>query len=193
MRKYIHDHPGATITLLYFYLSFVGLIYQYYHLKAFGVSFFAFSTTSDYLVAFLKAMPLLLSLVFIYALIFVKDVIFNQKHAPGETFKERCYSLLLASRKIELVLLLLALPVFAWLAGDLRGKSLSGHGMIEIQASTAKDLGIDQTVYLFDTTYEYMFLANESSRFVLKRDKVLIFEVIGSNKSMQPNAEASVD
>mgnify|MGYP005870945009 CR=1 FL=1 len=182
-----------AITLVYFYLSFVGLIYQSSHLKAFGVSLFNFSTTSDYLVAFLKAMPFLLIFIFIHVLILVKDVIFNQKNAPGETFKERCYSLLIASRKLELVILILSLPVFAWMAGDLQGKGLSGHSLIKIHATSDENLGISQTVYLFDTTYEYVFLANESSRFVLKRDKVPILEVVGSNKSMQPKAEASAD
>lgn len=193
MRQYIHDHPGVAITLVYFYLSFVGLIYQSSHLKAFGVSLFDFSTTSDYLVAFLKAMPFLLVLIFIHVLILVKDLIFTQKHAPGETFKERCYSLILASRKLELVLLLLSLPFFAWMAGDLQGKSLSGHSLVKIHANSDEELGIGQTLYLFDATNEYIFLANESSRFVLKRDKVSIFEILGSNKSMQPNAEASAD
>lgn len=193
MRRYVYDHPGVVITLVYFYLSIVGLIYQYSHLKGFGVSVFDFSATQDYLIAFLKALPLLLGLLFIHLLILIKDVIFNQKHAPGETFRERCHAVLLASRNLELALLLLSLPVFAWLAGDIQGDNIEGHDLVEIDESTAKELGIGRPLYLFDTTQGYMFLADESSRVVVRRDVLGAVKVSGFNKTTQPNAEVSAD
>lgn len=182
-----------VITLVYFYLSIVGLIYQYFHLKGFGVSVFDFSATQDYLIAFLKALPFLLGLLLIHFLILIKDVIFNQKHAPGETFRERCRAVLVASRKLELAILLLSLPVFAWLAGDIRGDNIKGHDLVEIEESTAKELGIKGPLYLFDTTQGYMFLAAESSRVVVRREDLGALKISGFNKTMQPNAEASAD
>jgi hypothetical protein len=193
LRKYVHDHPGVVITLVYFYLSIVGLIYQYFHLKGFGVSVFDFSVTQDYLIAFLKALPFLLGLLFIHFLILIKDVIFNQKHAPGETFRERCHAVLIASRKLELALLLLSLPVFAWLAGDIQGDGIEGHDLVDIEESTAKKLGVEGPLYLFDTTQGYLFLADENSRIVVKRDDVGALKVSGFNKTIQPTAEASAD
>jgi hypothetical protein len=193
MKQYIHDHPGVVITLSYIYLSFIGLMYQYFHLKAFGASLFDFSTTNDYLVAFLKAIPFLAAFIFVHILILIKDIIFNQKYAPGETFKKRCYAIFLVSRKLELILLLLALPVFAWLAGDIRGNSLSAHSLIEVEERTAKELGIGKVVCLFDTTYDYIFIVEGSSHVVLKREKLGFLKVNGSNKLMQPNAKASAD
>lgn len=182
-----------VITLVYFYLSIVGLIYQYFHLKEFGVSVFDFSATQDYLIAFLKALPFLLWLLFIHFLIVIKDVTFNQKRAAGDTFRERCHTLLLASRNLELALLLLSLPVFAWLAGDIQGDNIKGHDLIEIDESTAKELGVGRSLYLFDTTQDYMFLADESSRVVVRRDVLGAVKVRGFNKTTQPNAKASAD
>jgi hypothetical protein len=183
----------VVITLVYFYLSIVGLIYQYFHLKGFGVSVFDFSATQDYLIAFLKALPFLLGLLFIHFLFLIKDVIFNQKHASGETFRERCHAVLLASRNLEFALLLLSLPVSAWLAGDIRGDNINGHDLVKIDESTAKELSIGRSFYLFDTTQGYMFLADESSRVVVRRDVLGAVKVSGSNKTMLPIAEASAD
>jgi len=193
MRKYLIDHPGVVITLAYFYLSIVGLIYQYFHLKRFGVSLFDFSATHDYLIAFLKALPFLLALLFIHFLNLIKDVVFNQKYASGETFRERCHVVLLVSRNLEFALLLLSMPVFAWLAGDIQGDNIKGHDLVEIQESKAKELGIEGPMYLFDTSNEYIFLADEIKRIVVRRDHLKVLKVSTNNKTMQPKAKASAD
>lgn len=190
MRKYIVEHPGVAITLTYLYLSFVGLTYQYFHLKSFDVSLFDFSNTNDYLLAFLKSAPFLFMLVILHFLLLVKDILFNQRHASGGSFKERCKKLLWKSRKLEFLLILVAMPFFAGWIGNVRSDDIKGHGQIVIGEATAKKLGVRQTLYLFDTTQSYLFLVSESKRLVVKRDELDIFEIKSSNKSIQSNASA---
>ncbi len=113
-------------------------------------------------------------------------MLFNQKHAPGDTFKERLVSLIVMSRKLEFILFVVALPVFSGWIGNVRGNGLSGHSLIEIKESTAKEIGTIRNVYLLDTTHDYIFIATESERFVLKRDKLESFRVNSSNKSGLP-------
>lgn len=86
-----------AITLTYLYLSFIGLTYQYFHLKSFDVSLFDFSNTNDYLLAFLKSVPFLLVLVILHFLLLVKDMLFNERLVPRGSFKERCKKLLWSS------------------------------------------------------------------------------------------------
>jgi len=193
LRKYIHDHPGVVITFVYLYLSFIGLVYQYFHLKEFGLSIFDFSETNDYLIAFLKALPFLLVLLVLHFLIFIKDALFNQKHAPGDSFKQRLVALLVMSRRIELILFVLMLPILAGWIGSVRGNSITGHSLIEIDENIAKKVGISKNAYLFETTHDYMFLATESEKVVLRREVLGNFKVNSSNKSIQPTAKASAD
>lgn len=193
MRKYVQDHPGVVTTLIYIYLSIIGLVYQYFHLKNFGLSIFDFSETNDYLIAFLKALPLLLILSVLYLLIFIKDALFNQKHAPGDSFKQRFVALLEMSRRIELIIFLLILPILAGWIGSVRGNSLTGHSVIELDEHAAKEIGICKKVYLFETTHDYIFLATESEKVVLRRDVLTSFKVSSNNKSKQPSAKVSVN
>ena len=129
-------------------------------------------------------------LVILHFLLLVKDILFNQRHASGGSFKERCKKLLWKSRKLEFLLILVAMPFFAGWIGNVRSDDIKGHGQIVIGEATAKKLGVRQTLYLFDTTQSYLFLVSESKRLVVKRDELDIFEIKSSNKSIQSNASA---
>ena len=177
MIKFIKDQPGVFITLLYLYMSTIGLLYQYFHLSCFEINIFNYASSSDFLMAFGRAIPYVSALLIVHALVLIKDILFNQRHAEGNTFRERCINLISKTKGVEVILLALFLPLFSGYVGHLNGNTLSNHKKIFISSKVAEELNIPKEFYLIETTDKYMFISNQGKNFVIKTESLASFEV----------------
>lgn len=178
MIKFIKDQPGVFITLLYLYMSIVGLLYQYFHLKCFETNILNYATSSDFLMAFGRAIPYVCALLILHALVLIKDILFNQRHAEGNTFRERCVYLISKTNGLEVLILAFCLPLFSAYVGHLNGKTLSNHKKILISSKVAEELNVPKESYLIETTDKYIFIFNNGKNFVVRRESLASFEVL---------------
>ena len=182
MTGFLKNHPAITITVLYVYVSIVGLIYQYFHLESFGVNILHFSNTSDFFMSFGKATPFLFTLLIIHSLILIKDMLFYQRHIDNPKFITRCKILIVQTRHVEFWLVVAVLPVLAAFGGKIYGNNISAHSSILIDEKSAKLLNIPSKATFFDSTENYIFLADQNKRYVVKRDKLNSFEIINNHQ-----------
>jgi hypothetical protein len=178
LSTFIKEHPAVLITLSYAYLSFVGVLYEYFHMMSYGINVLNYIEPKDYLISFTKAVPFLLIVLVGYVLTFIKDILFNQRHVPAKTFKERVIVLLVKSRKMEVVFLLVSLPFLASVIGSSSTKKLESYNTITISKKLATELNISNPLYLINSFGQYFFLSSESKKFIVRKDKLNGFEVV---------------
>ena len=125
MKTFIRNHPATSLTLGFGYCAFLGMLNQYFLLLTHDINALDYVATNDFMLFFLRSIPYLLIALLIHILIWIKDLLFGQNHAPGNTMKERIYNLVTATSLIELVFVLaFALPLYAGMMGYAKGDSI---------------------------------------------------------------------
>ena len=106
MISYLKRHPAFTLSVLYFYLSFCGLLYQYFHLKNFNINSLYFITLGDFFLAFVKSLPVLLLFILMYVINLTVDFYGYQKRIKERTnrlsFEKRLLLILRRQRNFQI-------------------------------------------------------------------------------------------
>jgi hypothetical protein len=151
-------------------------------MMTYGINVLNYIEPKDYLISFTKAVPFILLMFVGYILVFIKDLLFNQRHIQATTFKERMIVLLVQSRKMEFVILLVTVPFFAVVVGGSSSKELDTYSTITINKKLATELNSNKQLYLINSFGQYFFLTSESKQYIVRKDKISGFEIVRSNK-----------
>ncbi|WP_185234332.1 hypothetical protein [Teredinibacter franksiae] len=188
MIKFFKEQPGMAVTALYIYMSIVGLIYQFFHLRRLGINVLDYASPSDFIMAFGKATPYILFMVVVHLLVLFKDLAFNQRHMDGETFWVRCKNTFFTTRSFEVISIIFVIPFAAMLIGNSKGTHIEAHVEIEIPGKIASEVSIPERLYLIETTGKYIFVSDGKRHYVVMRDKLSSYQVYSTNKSSKKDA-----
>ncbi len=183
--EYAVVHPAFTLTGILGYLSLLGLIYEMFLLRAFGLDVLDYFSTSDFLFAFLKSVPALGVLLVIYVVQIPFALLVSQKLRSENTFLQRVVGLWRDAWRGELLMSFVASFIFAGAAGHLFATQVmktTNFASTHTTCVTLKNNDVFQRWSLFASSSSYLFFFNkEFGTRVIMRSQVPKIEICNSN------------
>ena len=183
MSNYLKTHPNFAISMAYFYLSLCGLLYQYFLLKSFNINSLNFITLGDFFLSFIKSFQVLWLLILMYIINLIVDIYFYQKRIKERTnrlsFIKRFILILRQQQKIQLYLFIVFLPILSIMAATLDyGRKMQ----IEIDNTTSISLSIPIKSYIIDITERYVFLLDNTTTYVVRKEDLRSYKIVYDDK-----------
>ena len=186
MVSYLKKYPAFTLSIIYLYLSFCGLLYQYFLLKDFNINPLYFISLEDFFISFIKSLPVVIVIILFQSINLITDFYFYQKRIKERTnrlsFLKRVILVMRQQKNITIITFITFLPIFS-ITGATMFESYRQKMQIEVNYETSTSLNIPTKSYIIDSTKEYLFLLDKKNiPYIIKKEKISSFKILYEDK-----------